>query len=338
MPPTQEMWDAYFRQQKIDDPERFGAIETNVYDDIAAKARKDAGLDDESQGTPQNDGAPPEHSSLDDLSSQDTAAKEAQADQMRDRLKAKAEAGGRESHGLFGMMQDAPAGARDDDDDEEAEEEEGGVVEEWMSRYATDVLAAYRDDETTEKLDMLHEEYKAMIDDHWNNVCEDDSLPFIVREDMKVLDLRKVVWMHMKAAYDVEEFLNVCARRRPEAGTRLCPHVCSSQARNSSSTTRRTRSTTRATPRAAPRPRNGTGIPARRCRRGNGRPRASWATTQTSTTTATEVRRNGSRRRRHKKRITHDALPAAAPPRAPSGAGLPMLTSFASGCEPPSRR
>ena len=81
--PTVEMWDAYFLQQKVDNPERFGPA-TNVYDDIARDAA--AAGDDGSALTPE-DAPAPDNSSLDDLSSQDTAGREAQAKEMQAKLK-----------------------------------------------------------------------------------------------------------------------------------------------------------------------------------------------------------------------------------------------------------
>ncbi|KAH8051820.1 hypothetical protein JL721_11045 [Aureococcus anophagefferens] len=200
--PTVAMWDAYFLQQKIDNPERFGAPPSNVYDDIARDAA--AAGDDGSALTPE-DAPAPDNSSLDDLSSQDTAGREAQAKEMQAKLNARA--GGDKPHGLFGMMSDAPRAPADDDDEDE---EFDGVVERWMARNAPEALRSWAEDETTATVDALHADYVAMIGEHWSNVCDDEDLPFVVREDMDVLSLREVALKHMIAVKGVELFLEVC--------------------------------------------------------------------------------------------------------------------------------
>ncbi|KAH8050852.1 hypothetical protein JL722_11195 [Aureococcus anophagefferens] len=190
------MWDALLQQNR--QPGRRRA--TNVYDDIARDAA--AAGDDGSALTPE-DAPAPDNSSLDDLSSQDTRAAR-QAKEMQAKLNAR-----RRRQAPRPLRHDerrARAPADDDDEDEEFD----GVVERWMARNAPEALRSWAEDETTATVDALHADYVAMIGEHWSNVCDDEDLPFVVREDMDVLSLREVALKHMIAVKGVELFLEVC--------------------------------------------------------------------------------------------------------------------------------
>jgi len=198
MPPTEAQWEAYYRAQggKLGPyAEEFGE-DTSAYDDVPDPAQQ-------------------EQQNHVDEEDEEISTLPSGAASVGDSSSASASAGGNEgaaapslgggTHGLLGLLKGKGGGK---DTFEEADDPYG-PVERWMEEHCPDVFHALTQ-ETTFKLDRLHGEYVKMIDDHWKEVCVDERVPFLKREGVGVIALRHLVWQHMLAAYNVEQFVELC--------------------------------------------------------------------------------------------------------------------------------